>query len=93
MTVGVVELGVGVSSSQEQTLSGTGTRVYTAHGLAGRDDGYQWGVLVRLYGYMIWENYKGLRQMDFKIRQLRGSTSTKNFTEIVPRNPSVGGRG
>ena len=45
LTVGVIK--VGVSASQEQTLSGTGARVYTAHGLTGRDDGYQcsldWG--------------------------------------------------
>ena len=30
VTVGVVEVGVGVSASREQTLSGTGARVYTA---------------------------------------------------------------
>jgi len=44
VTVGVVEVGVGVSASQEQTLSVTGSRVYTAHGLAGRGDGYQCGL-------------------------------------------------
>ena len=36
VTVGVV--------SPEQTLSGTGARVYTAHRLAGRGDGYQCGL-------------------------------------------------
>ena len=44
VTVGVVEVGVGVSASQEQTLSGTGVRVYTAHRLTGRGDGYQCGL-------------------------------------------------
>ena len=42
VTVGVVE--VGVSANQQQTLSGTYARVYTAQctqGLAGRGDGYQ----------------------------------------------------
>jgi len=42
VTVGVVK--VGVSASQQQTLSGTGARVYTAHGLAGRGDGYHCGL-------------------------------------------------
>jgi len=31
VTVSVVEVGVDVSASQEQTLSSTGARVYTAH--------------------------------------------------------------
>jgi len=48
MTVGVVEVGVvdTVSANQQQTLSGTGARVYTActQALAGRGDGYQCGL-------------------------------------------------
>ena len=41
VTVGVVEVGV---SQPGATPSGTGARVYTAQGLAGRGDGYQCGL-------------------------------------------------
>jgi len=49
-----------VSAGEEQTLSGIGARVYTAHGMAGRGDGYQCGLdwgrsssVYKRYGYTV----------------------------------------